>query len=164
MDCYEIQEDYNMYKDYRHIYINSNHERYADGVPVSNEMGYIEIYLTKNLGRDTATDAILTIYVNQDGNQVPVISLSPTQNPTTIGLPVANPHGTLIEGPEYYFTPYNLTIESEGYYRIVTQNIRLFPGITVMFFYNLNQIVSSDPIREEITIFPPHPRDEMELY
>jgi len=142
------------------LYKNSNRETCSD-VPVSTETGYIEIHITKNLGQDIATDAVLTIYVNKDGNQIPVVSLSPTQNPTIIELPIAHPEGTLVEGPEYYFTPYNLSIEDEGYYRIVTQNIRLFPNVKAVFFYNLNEMVSGEPEREEITIFPTHPRDIM---
>jgi len=157
----EVLEYYNRCRNYSLIYKNSNHEKCAYEIPVNTEMGYIEIYITKNLGQDIATDAVLTIYVNKDGNPIPVISLSPTQNPTIIELPIAHPQGTLVEGPEYFFTPYSLTIENEGYYRIVTQNIRLFPGITAIFFYNLNQMISGEPGREEITIFPPHPRDEI---
>ena len=152
-------EYYNRCRNYSLIYKNSSRKRCAEEVPVSTEMGYIEMHITKNLGRDIATDAVLTIYVNQDGNQVPVISISPTQNPTIIELPIAHPQGTLVESPEYYFTPYSLSIESEGFYRIITQNIRLFPNIKSIFFYNLNEIVSGEPGREEITIFPPHPRD-----
>lgn len=145
--------NYNNYEYGNYVYKNSNE------VPVSNEYGFIEIHITKNLATEIATDAVLTIYVNQNGNQIPVVRLSPIQNPTTIKLPIANPAGTLIEGPEYYFTPYNLTIESEGFYRIVTQNIRLFPNITSVFFYNLNEIISGSPNHEQITIIPPHPRD-----
>jgi len=122
-------------------------------------VGYIEISITKDLGQEIATDAVLTIYVNQDGDQIPVVTLSPTENPTLIELPIAHLSGTLVEGPEYYFTPYNLTIEKEGYYRIITQNIRLFPNVKAAFFYNLNKIVTGQPGHEEIIIIPPHPRD-----
>lgn len=150
---------FNWCENYGSVYKNSNRESRADEVPVNTEMGYIEIYITKNFGRDISTDAILTIYVNQDGNYIPVTTISTTQNPTIIELPVAHPQGTLVEGPEYYFTPYSLTIESEGFYRIITQNIRLFPNIKSTFYYNLNEIVFGEPKREEITIFPSHPRD-----
>lgn len=160
LNCYEIQEYYNKCR-YNYAYNNSNFGIFFNEVPVSTDFGYIEIHITKNLGQEIATDAVLTIYVNQNGNQIPVISLSPTQNPTIIELPIAHPEGTLVESPEYYFTPYSLTIESEGYYRIVTQNIRLFPNVKAIFFYNLNEIVSGQPNHEEITIFPPHPRDEI---
>jgi len=131
----------------------------ANRVPISDDVGYIEISITKDLGQEIAADAVLTIYVNQNDNQIPIVSLSPTENPTLIELPIAHPSGTLVEGPEYYFTPYNLTIEDEGYYRIITQNIRLFPNVKAAFFYNLNRIVTGQPGREEIIIIPPHPRD-----
>lgn len=144
---------------YRNYYKNLNLGVFINELPVNKEYGEIEIHITKNLGSEVATDAVLTIYVTKNGNQVPVVSLSPTANPTVIKLPVANPAGTLIEGPEYYFTPYNLTIESEGYYRIVTQNIRLFPNVKAIFFYNLNRIQAGEPNREQIITIPPHPRD-----
>lgn len=118
MNYCEVLEYYNRCRNYSLIYKNSNHEKCAYEIPVNTEMGYIEIYITKNLGQDIATDAVLTIYVNKDGNPIPVISLSPTQNPTIIELPIAHPQGTLVEGPEYFFTPYSLTIENEGYYNI----------------------------------------------
>ena len=159
MNCYEIQKYYDKCLNY--AYRSSNFDVFINEVPVSSEFGYIEIYITKNIGSEVATDAVLTIYVKQDGNQIPVISLSPTQNPTLIELPIAHPSGTLVESPEYFFTPYNLTIENEGYYRIVTQNIRLFPNVKASFFYNLNKIIMGEPNHEEITIFPPHPRDEI---
>jgi len=161
LNCYEIQEYYNRCRYGNYVYRNPRLGIFINEVPVSTDSGYIEIHITKDLGREIATDAVLTIYVNQNGNQVPIMSLSPTQNPTIIELPIAHPEGTLVEGPEYYFTPYNLTIENEGYYRIITQNIRLFPNTKAIFFYNLNEIVSGEPNLEEITIFPPHPRDEI---
>jgi len=129
-------------------------------IPVSNEYGFIELQVTKDLGREVATGALLTIYVNHNGDQIPVAKLNITQHPTLIRLPIAHPSGTLVRGAEYYFTPYNLTIENEGYYRIATQNIRLFPNITASFFYNLNRIIPGEYNREEITIIPPHPRDQ----
>lgn len=161
MNSYLFQEYYNKYKYRNYECRNSNFGVFINELPVNTESGYIEIHITKNLGQEVATDAVLTIYVNQNGNQIPVTNLSPTQNPTLIELPIAHPSGALVEGPEYYFTPYNLTIESEGYYRIVTQNIRLFPNIKSIFFYNLNEIISGQPNREEIRIIPPHPRDEI---
>ncbi len=155
-----IQKYYNKSKN-GNAYKNSNVGVFINEIPVSSDSGYIEIHITKDLGRALATDAILTIHVNQNGNRIPIRRLSPTQNPTLIELPIAHPMGTLVRGAEYYFTPYDLTIENEGYYRIMTQNIRLFPNIKAMFFYNLNQIIPGIPNHEEITIIPPHPRDDI---
>ncbi len=157
MNHYEVRKYYNRCR--KHANNDLDFVISANKVPISNDVGYIEINITKNLGQEIATDAVLTIYVNQNGNQIPVVTLSPTENPTLIELPIAHPSGTLVEGPEYYFTPYNLTIENEGYYRIITQNIRLFPNVKAAFFYNLNKIVTGQPGHEEIIIIPPHPRD-----
>ena len=54
-----------------------------------------------------------------------------------------------------------MTIESEGYYKVTTLNIRLFPEIKATFFYNLNKIIQGVPIDEKVTKIPPHPRDEV---
>lgn len=157
MSCY--CNNYNKYFSYANR--NLNFDVFINEVPISNEYGFIELHVTKNLAKEVATGALLTIYVSQNGNKIPVVNLSITQNPTLIMLPIAHSLGTLIKGPEYYFTPYDLTIESEGYYKIITQNIRLFPNVTASFFYNLNQIVPGEPNNEQITVIPPHPRDEI---
>jgi len=168
MNYYEIQKLYNEYKNcgiynmhnYNYAYLNSN--IFMNEVPVNREVGYIELYVTKNLGKEVATDAVVTIYVNQgNSDQVLVKRLIISQNPTLIELPIAHNLGNLIKGPEYYFTTYNLTIESEGYYKITTLNIRLFPKIKSSFFYNLNIISQGTPNRDEIIDIPPHPRDEL---
>lgn len=134
---YYVQRPYSKYNWCKNFNFND--------VPISRDNGYIEISITKELGTEVATDAILTIYVNQNGNRIAVKRLSPKENPTLIELPIAHPAGNLVKGPEYYFTPYDLTIESEGYYRIETRNIRLFPNIKAMFFYNLNKIIPGVP-------------------
>lgn len=168
MNYYDFQKLYYGYKNYG-IYnmfncnkANLNSNIFMNEVPVNSEVGYIELYVTKNLGKEVATDAVVTIYAVQgDLDQVPVKRLIITQNPTVIELPMAHNLGTLIKGPEYYFTTYNLTIESEGYYKITTLNIRLFPKIKSSFFYNLNIILQGDPNSDEIINIPPHPRDAL---
>jgi len=157
LSSYKIKKYYNKNRTHRNF--DTHKDAHKNEVPVNREFGYIEIYITKNLGTEAATDSELTIYVTNNGDKIPVTVLSPTQNPTLIKLPIAHPSGALVEGPEYLFTPYNLTIESEGYYRVITQNIRLFPNIKSTFFYNLNEIVAGEPNREEITVIPAHPRD-----
>ncbi len=159
-DLYNHNKGYSFKNMYNYYNMNSNSGVFINEVPVNSELGYIELYLTKNLGQEVATDAVLTIYVRQgEENQVPVKRLITTNNPTIVELPIAHPLGTLIKGPEYYFTPYDLTIEREGYYKIATNNIRLFPKIKASFYYNLNKIVEGTPNHEEITNIPPHPRD-----
>lgn len=131
-------------------------------VPINTEAGILELYVTKNLGKDVATDAVVTIYARQgDTFHIPVEKFLIVNNPTLIELPIAHGLGNLIKGPEYYFTTYDLTIESEGYYKVSTLNIRLFPKIKVSFFYNLNKIIQGVPYEEEIRNIPPHPRDEL---
>ena len=115
MNYYEIQKIYNrcknysIYNMYNYRNENSNPNVFINEVPVNNEVGYIELFVTKDLGKAAATDAVVTVYANQgDSNQVPVKRLKITNNPTIIELPIAHTLGTLIKGPEYYFTTYNL--------------------------------------------------------
>jgi len=143
---YEIQNLYNIYcNEYNvpsYYKANSKSEVFMSEVPINDEVGYIVLYLTKDLGKEVATNAVLTIYVRQGNSfHLPVKRIITTQNPTIIELPIAHKLGTLIKGPEYYFTTYDLTIEMEGYYKINTLNIRLFPKIKVDFFYNFNRIL-----------------------
>lgn len=133
-----------------------------DEIPINTESGFMELYVTKNLGKDVPTDAVVTIYARQgDKFHYPIEKFLIVNNPTLIELPIAHRLGTLIKGPEYYFTTYNLTIESEGYYKVTTLNIRLFPEIKASFFYNLNEIIQGVPVEEKVTNIPPHPRDEI---
>jgi len=168
VNYYEIQrlynrcKNYSVYNMYNYDNVNSNSNVFMNEVPINIEVGYIVLFVTKNLGKNLPTDAVVTIYASQgDSNQVPVKKLIIDNNPTIIELPIAHTLGTLIKGPEYYFTTYNLTIESEGYYRIITLNIRLFPKIKASFYYNLNKISRGIPNHEEIINIPPHPRDEL---
>lgn len=165
MDC-KKPNLYNSYFNYGNIdYYNKINAALGiinNEVPVNTEYGYLELYVTKNLGKDIATDAVVTIYARQgDEFHIPVEKVVIVNNPTIIELPIAHKLGNLIKGPEYYFTTYNLTIESEGYYKVTTLNIRLFPEIKASFFYNLNKIVQGIPIDEKVTNIPPHPRDEI---
>ncbi len=154
---FNIDETYTSYS--KHKNIHYPYSVFMTETPVNTETGFLEIYITKNLGREFPIDAVITIYAKQGDTQVPVKSLIATENPTIIELPIANPLGDLIEGPEYFFTTYDLTIESLGYYKVITLNIRLFPNITTSFYYNLNKILQGEPIEEEIINLPPHPRD-----
>ncbi|MBP1925590.1 hypothetical protein J2Z76_001449 [Sedimentibacter acidaminivorans] len=158
---FNIDETYTSYSKRNYKKVNSTYSVFMTETPVNTETGFLEIYITKDLGREFPIDAVITIYTKQGDTQVPVKSLIATENPTIIELPVANLLGDLIESPEYFFTTYDLTIESLGYYKITTLNIRLFPNITTSFYYNLNKIIQGEPIEEEIINLPPHPRDKL---
>nr|WP_312578602.1 hypothetical protein [Sedimentibacter sp.] len=150
---------YKNHLNYNYCNTKLNNDAYINRVPVNSDVGYIELYITQRLGTEFPTNAVVTIYVRHEDNQIPVKNFVVTTNPTIIELPVANPQGTLIEGPEYFFTPYDLTIESEGYFKISTLNIRLFPKITTRFYYNLNEIMQNEPYKEEVINLPTHPKD-----
>ncbi|MDF2678192.1 MAG: hypothetical protein K0Q97_2536 [Bacillota bacterium] len=159
-NLYNRIKTYGIYNKYKYNKAESSLDIFISEVPVNNEVGFIELSVTKNLGKEIGIGAVLKIYVNTElKNQELVETITITHNPTKIELPVAHPLGDLIKGPEYYFTTYNITIENEGYYKITTLNIRLFPKITSKFQYNLNEI-TTDTLEQEIIIdIPPHPRD-----
>ncbi|MDD4781765.1 MAG: hypothetical protein PHT02_14340 [Tissierellia bacterium] len=154
MNSYQVQRFNNKY----HVYNNSNFNIYKNEESISNKYGYIQITIT-NLGNVITTNSVLTITVNKNGNEISVIRMPLTENPTLIKLPIAHPEGTLAKGQEYYFTLYNLTIGSEGYYTIITRNIRLFPNIKTVFNYNLNKRIPGISNGDQITDIPQHPRD-----
>lgn len=129
-------------------------------VPVNTDVGYIELFVFTDQGRVPVEGANVTFYARKgEVNTVPVKKVTTEVNPIIIELPVAHPSGTLIKGPEYYFTTYDMTIEKEGYYSITVLNIRMFPGITTQFSYNLNRTLPGVPNRQETIAIPPHPRD-----
>jgi len=148
----------NLYPDF-HIKLNKSEvlEKKA-----SNGTGKIELFVFTERGKEPIPDAIVTIYA-RIGNRssVPVKRLITTVNPITFELPVAHPQGILIEGPEYYFTTYNMKIEAKDYFTVNVLNIRMFPGITATFDYNLNHSTPGLPEQEIYNYIPPHPRDIM---
>lgn len=90
------------------------------------------------------------------------MTLITATNPATIELPVAHSLGTLIRGPEYFFTTYNLTIRAQGYSPVTVLNIRVFPGITENLDIILYDVPPrSETITEKIIDIPPHSRDAL---
>ncbi len=144
--------EHNMYN--KNIFISE--------VPVNKENGRMELYVFEDRGQEPVEDALITIYARTGATtSVPVKSFKTTREPIFIELPVAHPQGQLIKGPEYYFTTYNMTIESKEYFRVTVYNIRLFPNITSKFDYNLNTTATDVPNQEEIIYIPPHLRDRI---
>jgi len=153
---------FDKYSNFFYPYRFYEHNVFMNEVPVSTDVGYIELFVFTDQGRVPIKGAYVTFYARKgDVNKVPVKRVSTETNPIIVELPVAHPKGTLIRGPEYYFTTYDMTIEKEGYYSITVLNIRMFPGITTQFSYNLNRVLPGTPGRQETIAIPPHPRDEI---
>lgn len=155
---------YDKYKNNKYNFNNSNISNTdyvaSNELAVNTEVGYIELFVFTDRGQVPVEDAVITIYARRgEVNEVPVLKVRSQMNPFKVELPVAHPLGTLIEGPEYYFSTYNLTIEKPGFYSITVKNIRLFPGVTVQFSYNLNRLLPGVSDRQETIAIPPHPRD-----
>lgn len=165
-----MKRNYNIYEKYKNYLYSYNYPNINDlnsikvsEVPVNSEKGNIELFVFTDRGQLPVEDAEITIYARQgEVNQVPVMKVSSQSIPFTVELPVAHPSGTLIKGPEYYFTTYNLTIEKPDYYAITVKNIRVFPGVTAQFSYNLNRILPGVPGKQETIAIPTHPRDVVE--
>jgi hypothetical protein len=127
---------------------------------VNHDIGYLELFVFTDRGATPVERATITIYARQgEVNEVPVEKIISTKDPVTVALPVAHPKGSLIEGPEYYYTTYNMTIEKPDYYAITVKNIRIFPGVTAKFSYHLNRVLPGVPGRQETIAIPSHPRD-----
>lgn len=158
--CNGIFEKYPNLYSYNYPNINLSSVYYSNNIPVNSEVGSLELFVFTQRGQVPVEGAEITIYARRgEVNQVPVTKVMSEINPFIVELPVANPMGTLIRGPEYYFTTYNMTIEKPGFYAITVKNIRIFPGVTAQFSYNLNQILPGVPDRQETISIPSHPRD-----
>ncbi len=146
--------------EYYNTALHSKMNAYITENTINHSFGFIELYVFKNRGKDAVPDAVVTIYARQgDDYAIPVKKLITTTNPITFDLPVAHPYGTLIKGPEYYFTTYNMTIEGKDYFKITVLNIRIFPGVKINFDYNLNEKQAGLQHQDEIYYIPQHPRD-----
>lgn len=126
--------------------------------------GFLRLSIIDTVSEVPVSNATITVYVN-DGIQkdVPIMHLITTLNPVTIELPMANELGTLIIGPEYDFSTYNLRVDAFGYFSTVIYNIRLFPNTTTNFDITMIPIsqLEMEHIIEERFDIPPHPRDEL---
>lgn len=158
---YRYQQQFNdLYIRYKNSLPN-NYINMLQGTSVYNT-GFMRLYIVNYIDRTPVTNATITIYVT-DGQQrdIPVMHLVTTINPIRVELPMANELGTLIVGPEYNFSTYNLRVDAFGYFARNIYNIRLFPNITTDFEIDLVPIsyLEAQPFIEERFNIPPHPRD-----
>ena len=66
-------------------------------IPVNTKSGFMELYVTKNFGKDVAKDAVVTIYARQGEEfHIPIERFLIVDNPTLIELPIAHRLGNLI--------------------------------------------------------------------
>ncbi len=153
----------NIFDIYENLYCYNNLKPsniIASQVTPCTGTGYLELFVFTDRGTVPIEGAKVTIFAKKDeGNSAPLMTLYTETKPLVIELPVANPLGTLIQGPEYCFSTYNMLIEKDGYYSINVLNIRLFPGIKAQFNYNLNSVMPGVPYKQETIAIPPHPRD-----
>jgi len=148
----------------RNIYSSQN--VHISEIGTVKEFGFINLMIITGSEQTPLSNAAITVYVNQGGNfETPIMYLYSTLNPILIPLPVSltNIPDTLIRGPEYYYSTYNLRVDAIGYYSTRILNIRLFPGITTDFNVSMIPIAQSGDIsnHEQIINIPPHPRDKV---
>lgn len=131
-------------------------------VPISQDVGFLEVFVFTQRGRFAIPNAVITIYARQENNSIPINNLATETYPITVSLPIAHPLGTLIRGPEYYFTTYDVTVEAVDFAPARINNIRLFEGITTNLNIDMFAIIKGQyPIPENIVNIPPHPRDNV---
>ncbi len=139
-------------------------KRYVNMLENTNNTGFIRLNIVRQGDKTPVPNATITIYVTSGTERdVPIMHLITTLNPVRVDLPIAYNLGIQIEGPEYYFSTYNLRVDAFGYFATSVYNIRLFPGITSDFEINMIAISRPEgiPNIEERTDIPPHPRDSL---
>nr|WP_312577549.1 hypothetical protein [Sedimentibacter sp.] len=129
---------------------------------ITNKVGYLNIYVFTGKEQIPIANATVTVYVRKgDDLEIPIMRFITSTNPILIQIPVAYSPDTLIVGPEYSFSTYNLRVEASGYYITRILNIRMFPGIVTDF--NVSMIPTTESSLagsgEQIINIPPHPRD-----
>lgn len=131
---------------------------------ITNKVGYLNIYVYAERERQPLSNATVTIYVRKGENvEIPIIAFITSTNPILVQIPVAYSQDTLIMGPEYPFSTYNLRVEAIGYYVTRILNIRMFPGIVTDFNVGMIRTTESSlaVMGEKIIEIPPHPRDRI---
>jgi len=123
-------------------------------------VGYINLNVITGLENAPLPQANVTIYVRQGSDkEIPIMWITTTLNSILVQLPVSYSPETLIKGPEYAFSNYNIKVAAEGYYTTRIINIRMFPEITTDFNINMIPVIRENPNHEQIIVLPPHPRD-----
>ena len=138
--------------------------QYINSLEITNSTGFMRLNIINFTDKTPVKNATITIYVTDGKNRdIPVMHLITTINPIRIELPMANELGTLIVGPEYDFSTYNLRVDAFGYFSRNIYDIRLFPGTTTDFEIDLvpTSYIEAQPLIEEWIKIPPHPRDEL---
>ncbi|HOK48902.1 MAG TPA: hypothetical protein PLF27_08735 [Sedimentibacter sp.] len=137
----------------------NNNSQYEDAT------GFMRLHIIDKVTGEDIPYATITIYVtDEERRDIPIMHLVTTINPARIELPIANKLGTLIEGPEYNFSTYNISVDIFGYFTNIIYNNRLFPNVTTDFVIEMIPITQpqQQPIIERRTEIPPHPRDVLE--
>lgn len=127
--------------------------------------GFMRLHIIDKVTGQDIPYATITVYVtDEERRDIPIMHLVTTINPARIELPIANKLGTLIRGPEYDFSTYNISMDIFGYFTNIIYNNRLFPNVTTDFVIEMIPITQPQPqpIIEERLELPPHPRDVVE--
>lgn len=157
-DIQKYNNGINMYNNNR---FNTGNDIFMSrDLPVNQEVGYIVLLTFTERGQFVVPGALVTVYARYGEDEAFVSSLTTQSYPITIRLPVSHPSGSLIMGPEYYFTTYDLSIEAERFCPVRVFNIRIFPGITEKLDINMVESPQdATTVPETIITFPPHERD-----
>jgi len=87
-NLYNRIKTYGVYTKYKYNKAESNIDIFISEVPVNNEVGYIELNVTKNLGKEIGIGAVLNVYVNKGPNQELVETITITQTEDTLNQEV----------------------------------------------------------------------------
>ncbi len=129
---------------------------------ITNKVGYLNIFVFTGKEQTPISNATVTVSVRKGETlEIPIMRFITSTNPILVQIPIAYSPDTLIMGPEYAFSTYNLRVEAAGYYITRILNIRMFPGIVTDFNIGLIPTTESSLAGsgEQIINIPPHPRD-----
>lgn len=137
--------------------------QYVNMLEVLNTTGYIRLNIFDQIDGEPISNSTIIFYVTDGVNRdIPIMHLITTLNPVRIELPMANELGTMIVGPEYSFSTYNIRVDSFGYISNRIFNVRLFPNTTTNYEIAMIPVshIQEQPVKiEERIDLPPHPRD-----
>lgn len=131
----------------------------------TGETGFISTSTFTALGALPVADAIITIYfIDENDEEIVLYRLVSDGNGkvSNAELPVVYNRFNPLESSEYYFSNYNLRVQTLNYYTVNILNFRIFPNTKTSFKIDLIPVMAGDTSEagpSQTFIIPPSPID-----
>lgn len=131
---------------------------------IMDSVGYIEVSVYTALGALPVENALVTIFVNEDG-QERVITYFRTGNDgqtTPLEVPVEYDPAVPDTDPENYYSTYNVRVAADGYQTAKVKNVQVYPKTKTIMAVNLVPIANGEPLDSPgiDVVIPPRGFDE----